>query len=133
MGEVRQIFRPEFLNRVDEIIVFHALTEGEIEQIARLLVAQVCARLSERGIELTLDDAAMKFISENGSDLQYGARPLRRAIQRMVEDALSEEILLGHIHLGDCVMGTVRDGALAFETVRPEPERELQPAGSEVN
>ena len=91
------------------------------------------ARLSERGIELTLDDAAMKFISENGSDLQYGARPLRRAIQRMVEDALSEEILLGHIHLGDCVMGTVRDGALAFETVRPEPERELQPAGSEVN
>ena len=133
MGEVRQIFRPEFLNRVDEIIVFHALTEGEIEQIARLLVAQVCARLSERGIELALDDAAMKFISENGSDLQYGARPLRRAIQRMVEDALSEEILLGHIHLGDRVLGTVRDGALAFETVRPEPERELQPAGSEVN
>ena len=133
MGEVRQIFRPEFLNRVDEIIVFHALTEGEIEQIARLLVAQVCARLSERGIELALDDAAMKFISENGSDLQYGARPLRRAIQRMVEDALSEEILLGHIHLGDRVLGTVQDGALAFETVRPEPERELQPAGSEVN
>ena len=133
MGEVKQIFRPEFLNRVDEIIVFHALTEGEIEQIARLLVAQVCARLSERGIELALDDAAMKFISENGSDLQYGARPLRRAIQRMVEDALSEEILLGHIHLGDRVLGTVRDGALAFETVRPEPERELQPAGSEVN
>ncbi len=75
----------------------------------------------------------MKFISENGSDRQYGARPLRRAIQRMVEDALSEEILLGHIHLGDRVLGTVRDGALAFETVRPEPERKLQPAGSEVN
>ena len=130
MGEVKNIFRPEFLNRVDEIIVFHALTQPEIERIASLLVGQVCKRLTERGIELTLDDLALRRISEAGLDLQYGARPLRRAIQRMVEDALSEEILMGHVKLGDKVLATVKDGELAFETVSEiaeADETELQP------
>ena len=132
MGEVKQIFRPEFLNRVDEIIVFHALTEDEIDRIARLLTDQVCARLAERGIELTVDDSAMKLISREGTDLQYGARPLRRAIQRMIEDALSEEILMGRVHLGDHVLATARDGEIAFETTESLPSGdagELLPAG----
>ena len=131
MGEVKQIFRPEFLNRVDEIIVFHALTEEEIDRIARLLVGQVCKRLAERGIELTVDDGALRRISAEGCDLQYGARPLRRAIQRMIEDALSEEILLGHVSLGDRVLATVKDGELTFETIAPLPEddADFQPAG----
>lgn len=125
MAEVRQIFRPEFLNRVDETIVFHALTEAEIDQIAMLLLHKVCKRLSERGIELEVSQEALKLISKAGYDLKYGARPLRRAIQRMVEDALSEEILLGDVHLGDHVLASVEDDHLKFHVlsaVLPEPE-----------
>ena len=124
MGEVRNIFRPEFLNRVDEIIVFHALEQAEIDQIAGLLLSQVCRRLQERGIALDVDPSALKLISKEGYDLQYGARPLRRAIQRMVEDALSEEILTGHIKLGDRVRASEQDEKLVF-LPEPEPEPEL--------
>ena len=131
MGEVKNIFRPEFLNRVDEIIVFHALTEDEINRIAKMLVSQVCKRLAERGIELAVDDEALRKISEAGCDLQYGARPLRRAIQRMIEDALSEEILLGNVSMGNRVLATVKDGQMAFETIGAieSGEAELLPAG----
>ena len=120
MEEVKRTFRPEFLNRVDEIIVFHALEQSEIDQIARLMMRSVEKRLAERGIRLTVDEDALKLISAAGYDLQYGARPLRRAIQRMVEDALSEEILMGHIRLGDEVRGVNRDGELKFEPVRQQ-------------
>ena len=126
MGEVRNIFRPEFINRVDEIIVFHALEQAEIDQIAGLLLSQVCKRLQERGIALDVDPSALKLISREGYDLQYGARPLRRAIQRMVEDALSEEILTGRIRIGDHVRASGQDEKLVFEPVAlPEPEPEL--------
>ena len=127
MGEVKNLFRPEFLNRVDETIVFHALEQSEIDAIARLLLRQVCRRLAERGIELDVDDSALTLISRAGYDLQYGARPLRRAIQRMVEDALSEEILLGRIRLGDHVRVIAEDDKLAFIPQR-ETQRELEPA-----
>ncbi|MBQ3575714.1 MAG: ATP-dependent Clp protease ATP-binding subunit [Clostridia bacterium] len=120
MDEVRHIFRPEFLNRVDEIIVFHALSEAEIDEIARLLLNQVCRRLSERGIELEVNDEALKLISKAGYDLKYGARPLRRAIQRMVEDALSEEILMSNVRLGDKVIANVEDDKLKFFPVPKE-------------
>lgn len=129
MGEVRNIFRPEFLNRIDEIIVFHALEQPEIDEIAKLLLKQVCQRLEERGITLEMDASALKLISQSGYDLQYGARPLRRAIQRMVEDALSEEILMGHIKLGDRVFGTAKDEKLAFEPMPAIEAAELLPAG----
>ncbi len=128
MGEVKNIFRPEFLNRVDEIIVFHALEQDEIDEIARLLLSQVCRRLSERGIELEVDDSALGLISRSGYDIQYGARPLRRSIQRMVEDALSEEILTGRIRLGDRVRVVADGDKLAFTPVKSE-ERELALAG----
>ena len=120
MEEVKRTFRPEFLNRVDEIIVFHALEQSEIDQIARLMMRSVEKRLAERGIRLTVDEDALKLISAAGYDLQYGARPLRRAIQRIVEDALSEEILMGHIRLGDEVRGVNRDGELKFEPIRQQ-------------
>lgn len=129
MGEVKNIFRPEFLNRVDEIIVFHALEQPEIDEIAKLLLRQVCARLAERGIILDMDESALKLISKSGYDLQYGARPLRRAIQRMVEDALSEEILMGNIRLGDHVRATEQDEKLVFKPVKLPEEKELLPAG----
>ncbi len=128
MGEVKNIFRPEFLNRVDEIIVFHALEQEEIDAIARLLLKQVCARLAERGIELDVDDSALTLISSAGYDIQYGARPLRRAIQRMVEDALSEEILQGNIRLGDRVKVAAEGDKLAFTPIEDD-DRELVLAG----
>ena len=128
MGEVKNIFRPEFLNRVDEIIVFHALEQEEIDAIARLLLKQVCARLAERGIELDVDDSALTLISSAGYDIQYGARPLRRAIQRMVEDALSEEILQGNIRLGDRVKVAAEGDKLAFTPIEND-DRELVLAG----
>ncbi len=114
MDEVKRIFRPEFLNRVDEIIVFHALEQEEIDRIAALMLANVQKRLHERDIDLEVDDSAIKLLSAAGYDLQYGARPLRRAIQRMVEDALSEEILNGNIKLGDRVSMAAKDGQLVF-------------------
>ncbi|MDY5219161.1 MAG: ATP-dependent Clp protease ATP-binding subunit [Eubacteriales bacterium] len=127
MDEVRQIFRPEFLNRVDEIIVFHALTEAEIDQIARLLLDQVCLRLEDRGIRLEVGEEALRLISKAGYDLKYGARPLRRAIQRLVEDALSEEILLGDVRLGDKVLASVEDEKLKFTSVPEQPALEPAP------
>ena len=127
MDEVRQIFRPEFLNRVDEIIVFHALTEAEIDQIARLLLDQVCLRLEDRGIQLEVGEEALRLISKAGYDLKYGARPLRRAIQRLVEDALSEEILLGDVRLGDKVLASVEDEKLKFTAVPEQPSLEPAP------
>ena len=123
MAEVKQIFRPEFLNRVDEIIVFHALEQAEIDQIARLMIRNVQTRLLERNIDLKTDDSALNVLTKAGYDLQYGARPLRRAIQRMLEDALSEEILNGDVHLGDKVLATADGDQLRFEVLdQPVPE-----------
>ena len=129
MDEVKRIFRPEFLNRVDEIIVFHALEQDEIDRIAKLMLSNVQKRLRERDIDLEVDDSAIKLLSAAGYDLQYGARPLRRAIQRMVEDALSEEILDGKVKLGDRVSMSAQDGKLVFRPLPREEEREpAQPA-----
>ena len=124
MDEVKRIFRPEFLNRVDEIIVFHALEQDEIDRIAKLMLSNVQKRLRERDIDLEVDDSAIKLLSAAGYDLQYGARPLRRAIQRMVEDALSEEILDGKVKLGDRVSMSAQDGKLVFTPLPREEARE---------
>ena len=118
MEEVKKTFRPEFLNRVDEIIVFHELTQEQIQQIARMLLGKVAQRLAERGIRLESDDSAVELLAQSGFDPQYGARPLRRAIQRMVEDALSEEILSGHIQLGSQVQASAQEGKLVFTPVQ---------------
>ena len=122
MDEVKRLFRPEFLNRVDEIIVFHALEQEEIDRIAALMLSGVQKRLRERDIDLEVDDSALKLLSAAGYDLQYGARPLRRAIQRMVEDALSEEILEGKVKLGDRVSMSAQDGKLVFTPLPREKE-----------
>jgi len=114
MGEVKTIFRPEFLNRVDEIIVFHELTESEINEIAGLMLGKVAKRLKERGMELSYSTDVIAFLARTGSDLTYGARPLRRTIQRMIEDALSEEILAGNVKLGETVNIEVEGDKLKF-------------------
>lgn len=115
LKEIKDLFRPEFLNRLDEIIVFHALDKEDIDKVAHLMVSQVQRRVKEQGIDLSVSDEAVAFLAQEGFDPQYGARPLRRAIQRMVEDALSEELLKGKVALGDRVKANLDEGKLVFE------------------
>ncbi len=95
MSEVKKLFRPEFLNRIDEIIVFKSLTEEEIIEIVDLMIDELRQRLIEQNMTINLTKEASKYIAKEGTDLSFGARPLRRAIQRLVEDPLSEQILEG--------------------------------------
>ncbi|GAB6932099.1 ATP-dependent Clp protease ATP-binding subunit [Calditerricola satsumensis] len=120
MNELKRTFRPEFLNRIDEVIVFHPLKEEHIVQIVSLMAEQLRKRLLEQGIDFVLTDKAKQKIAKEGFDPQYGARPLRRAIQRHIEDRLSEELLLGHIQRGDKVEIDVDDqGAFVVRKVEP--------------
>ena len=125
LEELKRTFRPEFLNRVDELIVFHPLDEENILRIAGLMVGSVAQRLKERGIALSWDDDVLQYLAKEGFDPTYGARPLRRAIQRMVEDDLSEEILSGRIKLGDTVRMGLAEDHLTFT---PVPQQEPAPA-----
>ncbi|MGI9006240.1 MAG: ATP-dependent Clp protease ATP-binding subunit [Streptosporangiaceae bacterium] len=123
--ELKQHFRPEFLNRVDDIIVFHQLTQDEIFEIVDLMVAKLEERLRDRDMGIELTPAAKKLLSERGYDPVLGARPLRRAIQREIEDALSEKILFSEIKAGQIVMvdaeGTGKEAKFTFKGV-PKPE-----------
>ncbi|MGI6151380.1 MAG: ATP-dependent Clp protease ATP-binding subunit [Christensenellales bacterium] len=117
LSELKRVFRPEFLNRVDDIVVFSPLNEEDTRQIVELMMHAVKKRLAERGIELTMTDAALDFLAKEGFDPEYGARPLRRAIQQKVEDSLSEEILKKTIAIGDKVTGDLSDGKLIFKKI----------------
>jgi len=115
LSDIKNVFRPEFLNRVDEIIVFHKLDQQDIEKIAALMLSQVAGRLKEREIDLTYDDAVVKHLAQAGFDDQYGARPLRRVIQRTIEDSLSEKLIAGEIHLGGQIRMKMEGEEIAFE------------------
>ncbi len=130
MAEVKDTFRPEFLNRIDDLIVFHALEPDDIRRIAGLMLESVAGRLREHGMRLRYDDAVVNLLAEEGYDANYGARPLRRTIQRCVEDALSEEIIAGKIALGDQVRLYVdAEGKIAFEKANAEaPKLTGEPA-----
>ncbi len=114
MNELKKTFRPEFINRVDELIVFHPLTRENINDIAALMLDEVAKRLKNTNITLTVDDQVKEFLAEKGYDKVYGARPLRRTIQNMVEDRLAEEILEGKISEGDSVRIVVNGDKLEF-------------------
>ncbi len=101
---LKQHFRPEFLNRIDETIVFHELTQGEVTQIVDLMIARTQKQLEGQGIGLELTPAAKTFVAEKGYDPTLGARPLRRAIQRLIEDALSEKLLYKEFRAGQLVV-----------------------------
>ncbi|MFV9511693.1 ATP-dependent Clp protease ATP-binding subunit [Tepidibacillus sp. LV47] len=115
MEELKRTFRPEFLNRLDEIIVFHSLSEEHIKQIATLLAEQLRKRLIEFGVDFELTEAAKDFLAKEGYDPNFGARPLRRAIQKHIEDKLSEELLKGTITKGDKVTIDVENGELVVK------------------
>ncbi|MBS4175740.1 ATP-dependent protease ATP-binding subunit ClpC [Bacillus sp. FJAT-49736] len=110
MDELKKAFRPEFLNRVDETIVFHALEKDQLKQIVTLMAEELVKRLKEQKIELEISEAAKEKIADEGYDPEYGARPLRRAIQKYIEDRLSEELLKGEILEGQHVIIDVKDG-----------------------
>lgn len=115
MDEVKQIFRPEFLNRIDEIIVFHQLSQDHMKEIVDIMLKSICRRtLTQMNLKLTVDDTAKAFLVEKGYDEKYGARPLRRAIQNLLEDKLAEAVLDGEVKAGDEVTVTKGEDSLKF-------------------
>ncbi|WP_026688654.1 ATP-dependent protease ATP-binding subunit ClpC [Alteribacter aurantiacus] len=117
MSELKKAFRPEFLNRIDETIVFHSLERVHIKEIVTLMADQLTKRLNEQEIGFEISEEAKLKIADEGYDPDYGARPLRRALQKQVEDRLSEELLRGNIHKGQNVKLDVKDGDYVVETV----------------
>ncbi|MDD5645772.1 MAG: ATP-dependent Clp protease ATP-binding subunit, partial [Candidatus Bipolaricaulis sp.] len=114
-GEARNVFRPEFLNRLDDIIVFHQLNRAQVRQIATLMINELTERLRvERGIKFALDDSAWDLLIRQGYDPKYGARPMRRTIERLIENPISEEILLGQFPQGSSVVGVANGDELRF-------------------
>ena len=112
---MREHFRPEFLNRIDEIVEFHPLSREQLGAIVELQLARLRARLVERGISLELTDVAKEVVTEAGWDPAYGARPLKRAIQRLVENPLALRLLEGDFAEGDTIRVDARGGELVFE------------------
>ena len=115
MADLKRTFRPEFLNRIDEIIVFHQLTQDNIVQIARRMLDVTAGRMAQQGITLEADDDAVAELAKDGFDPQYGARPLRRAIQNQVEDAVAEQMLEGNLQSGDTAHVRLKDGKVVIE------------------
>ena len=121
MAEVRNHFRPEFINRIDEIVVFHALDEKNIGAIAKIQLRQLEQRLEKMDMALAVSEAALQKIAEAGYDPVYGARPLKRAIQQQIENPLSKLILEGKFGPKEVLSIDVKNGALAFSAAAPAP------------
>jgi ATP-dependent Clp protease ATP-binding subunit ClpB len=114
MGVVQAHFRPEFINRLDEIVVFRSLDKTQIRQIARIQIEYLAKRLLERQLQLQLSDKALDLLANVGFDPVYGARPLKRAIQQQLENPLAREILAGKFQPGDVINVDAQGGHLAF-------------------
>ncbi len=115
MGELKQKFKPEFLNRIDDIIVFHPLKENHIYEIVKLMTREVIQRLKSLNIDLEISEEAVKLIAQEGLDLEYGARPLKRAIQKELEDTLSEAILKGDVKKGSNVVAEIEGNKIVYK------------------
>ena len=115
MEGLKRMFRPEFINRIDQIVVFHSLGRPELYKIVDLLLEQVRSRLSEQHIELVISDEVRDMLLREGFDEEYGARPLRRTIQTYVDDALADALLNGIIQPGHEAYVTLLDGKVAIE------------------
>jgi len=107
--------KPEFVNRLDDLIVFHTLTKPDLIRIVDLEVSKVKTRIKAKEVSITLDEKAHEFLIEKGYDPTYGARPMRRAVERYLEDPMAEELLRGNIKPGDVVNVTVENGKLIFQ------------------
>jgi ATP-dependent Clp protease ATP-binding subunit ClpC len=135
MEETKRYFKPEFLNRLDDLVVFHMLEKVDLNKIVDLEVSKLVARLKEKDIDLTLAADARELLAEKGFDPNYGARPMRRAVERYLEDPLAEALLRGTVKTGDMVCVTRKEGTedLNFDTSRPdsEPEPDVETVGAE--
>ncbi|MFZ9385103.1 MAG: AAA family ATPase, partial [Ilumatobacteraceae bacterium] len=139
MDSLKNHFRPEFLNRIDEVIVFHELAKSEVMQMVDLMLKRLTTQLEAQGLGIELTQSAKEFLSERGYDPQLGARPLRRAIQRLIEDALSEKILYKQFRAGEIIVvdteddpdrpGELRLGFKAVEGFQPPSTIELAGVG----
>jgi hypothetical protein len=118
LSELKRTFRPEFLNRIDEIIVFHSLNMDHIKEIVALMINNLSKRLDEMNIHIKVDEKAMDLLAQAGFDPVFGARPLQREIRRRIEDRLSEELLKGTIQKSDTIMITADDKELIFTNER---------------
>jgi ATP-dependent Clp protease ATP-binding subunit ClpC len=129
LGELKRIFRPEFLNRLDGVMVFHALNREQIQEIVDLEVEKVSVRLAEHGLSLKLSDEARTYLADKGYDPSLGARPLRRVIQNEIEDALSEALLGGRFQAGDKVLIIAEDDTIGFRALDDDSAVEEMEAG----
>jgi ATP-dependent Clp protease ATP-binding subunit ClpC len=128
LGELKKAFRPEFLNRIDGVMVFHQLTKEQIRQAVDLELKRIHLQLAERELTLEINEEAKDFLADKGWDQQYGARPLRRAITNLIEDPLSEALLAGRFEPGNTVVATVVDGELKLDPKPASEEEEKVPA-----
>ena len=119
LDEVKRFFRPEFLNRIDGTIVFHALSREHMHEIVDLMLSEVSSNLIEKGISLDMTDEAKAWLAEKGYDPQFGARPLRRVIQDNVEDKLSDAILNGNLNPGDTAEVGIAEGEIVVKCESP--------------
>ena len=115
MAELKRQFRPEFLNRIDEIIVFHKLNDEDIKKIINIMINQLEKRLNAQNITLDVDEKVKELIAKKGVDKNYGARPLKRAIQSMLEDKIAEEMLDGVVKQGKKNVATVEDDKIVIK------------------
>jgi len=115
MGVVQAHFRPEFINRLDDIVVFHPLDKAQIKQIAGIQLHGLEKRLAERGMRIELEDSALQLLANAGFDPVYGARPLKRAIQQQLENPLAQKILAGDFSSGDTIAVSAESGHLQFK------------------
>ena len=122
LDETKRVFKPEFLNRLDELIVFHSLGKPELLRIVDLEVDKVLRRIKAKDVHIELKESAKEFLIEKGYDPQYGARPMRRAVERFLEDPLAEELLRGNVKPGDKVEVEAGDGKLSFHVPESQPQ-----------
>src|SRR6476659_6929438 len=120
LEEAKKVFKPEFINRLDDIIVFHQLTKADLMQIVELEVAKVLHRVKGKDVHIELEQSAKEFLIEKGYDPQYGARPMRRAVERYLEDPFAEELLRGNVKPGDVVNVSDEGGKLVFKAAQPQ-------------
>ena len=124
--DLKQTFRPEFLNRIDEVIIFHSLTQEHVKAIVDLQMAEISGRLAEQGLKIELTEAARDWLAQEGYDPQFGARPVRRTLERYVENPLAKRLLAGEFKEGDTVIvevGEDEDGRTQLEFANQPPSR----------
>jgi len=129
-AELKKHFRPEFLNRIDDVLIFHRLTKEDVEQIVHIQLANLNRLLADQGLEIEATEEAARLLAHEGFDPDFGARPLKRTIQRLVQDPLATMVLAGEVTPGTRILLGVGDGQLVLRTIAAETETEEEDSSS---